>query len=103
MTGGVSSAKPRDAKVRKVEGRWQVLLQKRSENKDSFPGLLDISSAGHLDPGETYESGAWRELSEELGIREEDIAGGRLRYLFMFRSLCRIISFKFRRAPTGRA
>ena len=50
------------------QGRIQVLLQKRSQDKDSFPGWLDTSSAGHLDPGETFDEGAQRELSEELGL-----------------------------------
>ena len=38
--------------VREKEGSMQVLLQKRSQNKDSFPGCWDTSSAGHLDAGE---------------------------------------------------
>ena len=34
--------------VRKNEkGSYDLLLQKRSENKDAFPGCYDISSAGH--------------------------------------------------------
>ena len=49
-------------------GCIQVLLQKRSADKDSFPGWLDTSSAGHLDPGETFDEGAQRELAEELGL-----------------------------------
>ena len=32
--------------IRKKDGRVQVLLQKRSMNKDSFPGKFDTSSAG---------------------------------------------------------
>ena len=38
--------------IRKVEGRWQVLLQKRSMENDSYPGLYDTSSAGHIPAGE---------------------------------------------------
>ncbi len=50
------------------QGSIDILLQKRSPDKDSFPGCLDTSSAGHLDPGETFEQAAYRELEEELGI-----------------------------------
>ena len=46
-----------------------VLLQKRSENKDSFPGSYDISSAGHIPSGVDFLESALRELEEELGIR----------------------------------
>ena len=46
----------------------EVLLQKRSENKDSYPGCYDISSAGHLIAGSEYKESALRELKEELGI-----------------------------------
>ena len=43
--------------VRKNEkGSYDLLLQKRSENKDAFPGCYDISSAGHLPAGQDYLS-----------------------------------------------
>lgn len=32
--------------ARKRNGRAEILLQKRAENKDSYPGCYDISSAG---------------------------------------------------------
>ena len=58
--------------VRKNEkGSYDLLLQKRSENKDAFPGCYDISSAGHLPAGQDYLSSALRELEEELGIHAE--------------------------------
>ena len=41
--------------VRKREGRIQILLQKRAKYKDSFPGCYDISSAGHIPAGDSYE------------------------------------------------
>ncbi len=52
----------------KKNGRFDVLLQRRSHNKDSFPDCLDTSSAGHVEAGETYLSAAVRELQEELGL-----------------------------------
>ena len=55
--------------VRRVDGRWQVLLQKRSENKDSFPGKYDTSSAGHIPAGDAPLESALREMAEELGIQ----------------------------------
>ncbi|MGN0361589.1 MAG: NUDIX domain-containing protein [Bilifractor sp.] len=54
---------------------YEVLLQKRSANKDSNPGCLDISAAGHIDAGDEPMESALRELGEELGIhaRPEDL------------------------------
>ena len=49
----------------------KVLLQRRSHDKDSFPGRLDISSAGHISAGEEPLTSAVRELYEELGIKAE--------------------------------
>lgn len=54
--------------VREKEGRSQVLLQKRSAEKDSFPGMYDTSSAGHIPAGSEVMDSALRELQEELGI-----------------------------------
>lgn len=52
---------------RKNEG-FDILLQKRSEGKDAFPGFYDVSSAGHMAAGDNYLETAVRELSEELGV-----------------------------------
>ena len=53
---------------RRTEKGIEVLLQKRSANKDSNPGCLDISSAGHIQAGAQVMESALRELQEELGI-----------------------------------
>lgn len=54
--------------VRKENGQTEVLLQKRSMQKESFPGLYDTSSAGHIPAGEEPLPSALRELEEELGL-----------------------------------
>lgn len=56
---------------RRREGRVEILLQKRSREKDSFPGCYDISSAGHIPAGADYIDSALRELREELGVEAE--------------------------------
>ena len=54
--------------VRKQNDAIQILLQKRSKNKDSFPGCYDISSAGHIPAGDDFAESGLRELKEELGL-----------------------------------
>ena len=54
--------------IREMDGRVQILLQRRSQNKDSFPGKFDTSSAGHIQAGDEPLESALRELKEELGI-----------------------------------
>ena len=53
---------------RKKGETLQVLLQKRSDNKDFFPGCYDISSAGHIPAGSGFTESAIRELKEELEL-----------------------------------
>ncbi len=62
--------------VRKEGDKYQVLLQKRSAEKESFPGMYDTSSAGHIQAGDEPLESAQRELFEELGINApaEDLA-----------------------------
>lgn len=52
-----------------IYNSWgEILLQKRSMAKDSYPGLWDISVGGHVDAGESPLQAALREMSEEVGI-----------------------------------
>ena len=57
--------------VRKINNRYQVLMQKRAMNKESFPGMFDTSSAGHIQAGDEPLESALRELHEELGIQAQ--------------------------------
>ena len=54
--------------IRPSDQGYDILLQKRSMEKDSFPGLYDTSSAGHIPAGDEPVPSALRELKEELGI-----------------------------------
>lgn len=49
----------------------QVVIQKRASTKETFPGLWDVSVAGHVSAGETLEVAAYRECLEELGVTIE--------------------------------
>jgi isopentenyl-diphosphate delta-isomerase type 1 len=51
-----------------VNSRGDVLFQKRSMNKESFPGFWDVSAAGHVESGESSIEAAIKELHEELGV-----------------------------------
>lgn len=46
----------------------ELLLQKRSDDKDIQPGRWDTSVGGHVDLGETIEEALRREAGEELGL-----------------------------------
>lgn len=45
-----------------------LLAQRRAAAKDTWPGRLDVTAAGHLSSGERTLEGL-RELEEELGLR----------------------------------
>ncbi|GJM87217.1 hypothetical protein PR202_ga03151 [Eleusine coracana subsp. coracana] len=51
------------------ESTGELLLQRRADCKDSWPGQWDISSAGHISAGDSSLFSAQRELHEELGIK----------------------------------
>lgn len=52
-------------------GSGRVLLQRRAFDKDTFPGLWDVSVAGHIGAGESPLDGAVREIREEIGLEVE--------------------------------
>jgi isopentenyldiphosphate isomerase len=49
-------------------GSPYLLMQRRSATKDTWPGYLDVTAAGHLAAGEEPLDGL-REVEEELGLR----------------------------------
>lgn len=53
--------------VKDSEGR--ILLQKRADHMQTYPGRWDTSAAGHVDTGEDYMQAAKREMFEEVGLK----------------------------------
>lgn len=53
----------------------QILIQKRSESKEIYPNLWDVSVAGHISSGESPILAALREVKEEidLSINQEQL------------------------------
>ena len=51
-----------------TEDGQKMLIQRRALDKDTFPGMWDISAAGSALAGETSAVAAHRELAEELGV-----------------------------------
>lgn len=48
--------------------KGQMLIQQRQKNKKNWSNLWDVSSSGHVQAGESSQTGAMRELKEEIGI-----------------------------------
>lgn len=64
-----------------AESTKELLLQKRSDDKDSWAGLWDISSAGHISAGDASLNTARRELQEELGV---NLPADAFEFLFVY-------------------
>src|SRR3989337_1145688 len=46
----------------------RLLLQRRPRLQENFPGMWDVSAAGHVSAGENPWDTAVREAAEELGV-----------------------------------
>jgi 8-oxo-dGTP pyrophosphatase MutT (NUDIX family) len=46
----------------------EIFVQKRTQNKDVYPGYYDVAAGGVVLAGESYQASAGRELKEELGV-----------------------------------
>lgn len=57
----------RSVQVLIFDDALRLLLQRRSDSKDLFPGYLCASASGHVIAGESYATAARREMAEELG------------------------------------
>ena len=60
--------------------RGEVLVHRRSDTKDLWPGLWDLAVGGVVTAGEGYDDAAVREIAEELGVTGvvlERLGGGR--------------------------
>lgn len=74
------------------ESTHELLLQLRADCKDSWPGMWDISSAGHVSAGDSSLVSARRELHEELGV---DLPKDAFELLYTFRFQCTTNDEKF--------
>ena len=59
----------------------EILIQKRKEDKETFPNLWDISVAGHIGSGEIPINAAIREIKEEIDLT---ISKEQLNYIQIF-------------------
>lgn len=59
-----------------MDNRGKILVTKRTENKDFFPGYWSIVLGGHVSSGETYEEALVSEMREELGAKGDYVEIG---------------------------
>lgn len=60
----------------------ELLLQRRSPNKTTYPNLWAVSVSGHVSAGETSVAAVIREIKEEIDV---DITPEQCEYLFTIR------------------
>lgn len=53
------------------DDQGKVLVTKRTETKDFFPGYWSIVLGGHVRANEGYEDAVIREIEEETGLKEK--------------------------------
>lgn len=77
VVGTVSRARMRAENLRHrgvgiavLRGDDKLLVHRRAEHKDVWPGYWDVAAGGVVEAGETYDQAARRELVEELGIED---------------------------------
>jgi len=46
----------------------RLYVHRRTDHKDVYPGMYDVSVGGVVAAGESYDAAAMREIGEELGI-----------------------------------
>jgi len=68
-----------------LNSHGELLLQKRSKQKESFPNLWEVSCSGHISTGEDSKTSALREIKEELGL---DVTERELKFLFKSKDTC---------------
>ena len=71
-----------------VNDENKVLIQKRSHNKDKFPGLWDLSVAGHVPFGLDSVACAASEIMEEIGYMvPKGVEVKNFRFMTSFRNM----------------
>ncbi len=56
-----------------INDKGELLLQKRSMQKDLYPGFYQMSVGGHVEKGEEYLDAAIREVEEEMGLKKVNL------------------------------
>jgi isopentenyldiphosphate isomerase len=54
-----------------VSSGGELLVHRRADGKDVWPGAWDLAFGGVVDAGESWEAAAARELAEEAGLHTE--------------------------------
>jgi isopentenyldiphosphate isomerase len=63
-----------------LESTGRVLIHRRADDKDVWPGRWDLAVGGVVESGETWDAAAMRELAEEVGSRAPIREIGRASY-----------------------
>ena len=76
--------------ISKIEKEIWIYFQQRSYDKKDFPGLYDISAAGHINIGEDPDIAVKRETYEEIGM---EIDSEKLKFIGSIREKMHLENF----------